>query len=146
MGAPRSLTPELMQKILAYVRAGNTPFAAARACGVAKSTWYGWLKDGRSGKDPDCEGLAEKLETALAASQAGLVALVRQAAQKDWRAAIALLERRWPSDWSRRDQHTLTHEVADPYPVLSPEEAAHLEELARMATLALRGKGEAASG
>lgn len=46
-GRPELLTPELEKQIIALVRMGATPAAAAMSLGVARPTIYLWLKKGR---------------------------------------------------------------------------------------------------
>jgi hypothetical protein len=44
MGRTTRLTPELIQAICERIRVGTYPYIAAAACGIPRSTYYGWLK------------------------------------------------------------------------------------------------------
>jgi transposase-like protein len=45
-GRRTNLTPEIHQRIVAYVRAGAYTWVAARAAGVHPATFYRWMKRG----------------------------------------------------------------------------------------------------
>ena len=89
-------SPEREQRVLQALRNGNTRTAAARCAGIEIHTLERWAK--RSAQ------FAQALSRAEAESQVALVAIVRQAAASDWRAAAHLLERRWPDEWGRREK------------------------------------------
>jgi tetratricopeptide (TPR) repeat protein len=78
MRAQDRLTPELLEAILADVRRGVPAYRAAHAHGVAKSTFYDWLRWGRAGRVPYAE-LVARLAPAPRASpdQPPLAAPVR---------------------------------------------------------------------
>ena len=46
MARPSKLTPELMERIVRAVRAGNYPKVAARAAGISPTTYYRWMSEG----------------------------------------------------------------------------------------------------
>jgi hypothetical protein len=49
MPPPRhALTPQVEEKILAFIRAGGYPHVAAEAAGVPRAVFEGWLGQGRS--------------------------------------------------------------------------------------------------
>ena len=60
-GRPTKLTPELSERITAFVRAGNYVETAAAACGVNKATLYDWMKAGAKSK----RGMYKKFNDAL---------------------------------------------------------------------------------
>ena len=46
MGRPSKLTPEIVERLCDALRAGNTREAAAAYAGIARSTFYDWLRRG----------------------------------------------------------------------------------------------------
>ena len=46
MARPTKLTVEVRDRIVAAIRAGNYPEAAAQAAGISPSTFYRWLGRG----------------------------------------------------------------------------------------------------
>lgn len=94
IGRPRSrMTPKAVAAILEGV-AGCLPIdVAARAAGVAPSTV-------RSHRERHRE-FATALDAALATAKSSMLAHVRKAAPKDWKAAAWLLERRFPEEFAR---------------------------------------------
>lgn len=47
------------------------------------------------------KAFAERVEAAESKAMFALLARVQEGAKRDWRAALALMERRWPDLWSR---------------------------------------------
>ena len=47
-GRPTKLTPEIQQRLVEALRAGNTREAAAAYAGISRSTFYNWLERGRN--------------------------------------------------------------------------------------------------
>jgi len=89
-------TLERAERILEAVGAGATLRAAAAAAGIDESTLWRWQQRNAA--------FAKDLHAREAESEVVLVAIIRRAAETDWRAAMALLERRWPDTWGRRDR------------------------------------------
>ena len=77
-----------------HISNGNTLKAAAAAEGVSERTFHRWKKD-----KPEFE---EMVNQAVAVSEARLVQKMTQS--EDWRAALAILERRFPESWSKREK------------------------------------------
>ncbi len=133
MARPSKLTPEMQDRILRAVRAGNYADAAARECGIAPSTYYRWLARGAAEKHGVHRDFADAIRQSEAEAEVHAVAILRRAMNEDWRAAMAYLERRHPSRWRRHwdrpDWHTdsladakqLCDEL-DRRPGFSPEE------------------------
>lgn len=113
------LTPEIQERIVLAVRAGNYLSVAARAAGIHEATLYRWLERGRgpAGREP-YRAFCEALKEAEAAAEVHAVALIRQQMPQQWTAAMTFLERRFPDRWRRRD--TVYAEEA---PALDPVEA-----------------------
>lgn len=132
MGRNTKLDPALQDQLVEAIRAGNDNVVAARANGVSEGAFYRWLERGRddapcSSETPEwaacvershapgtCPGNAmfrefrESTERAKAECEVHLVRLVAQAAVKDWRAAIRLLESKSPERWKPTQRTELT--------------------------------------
>ncbi len=104
-GRPSKLTPELADKLVALVAAGNFITTALVVVGVSQPTYYDWLDKGDpAGADEQWAAhreLRARIETARAEGIALNVSIIQQAAKKDWRAGAWLLERTAPERFSR---------------------------------------------
>lgn len=123
-GAPTLLTPEVQEKIVQLVRAGNYFATACGVAGVAYSTVMEWIQRGEDlharGNTPEHKAFAEAVRKAQAEQEALLVNAVRMAAEVDpkgqpkgsrhWMSAAWLLERKYPKHWSRQDTTIIRHE------------------------------------
>lgn len=94
MGRRTKLTPDIVQKLVEAISIGCTYEQACDYAGIAASTFYAWMSNGRNGK----EGFIEFLETIKKANAKSVVAnlAVVQRAARDgqWQAAAFILERR----------------------------------------------------
>jgi transposase-like protein len=126
MARPSRLTPARIETIVELVRAGVPREDAAKTAGVAPSTLFDWLRRGREALQEASDGevaseladfaeLARGVEQADGECEAGLVAVVQGAAHGgDWRAAVAMLERRWPRRWGRYRERPVVEAPAPP--------------------------------
>lgn len=96
MARPTKRTPEVEQRLLTALRAGNTIAAACRYAGITTETYGQWQR-----RFP---AFSDAVTRAEAESEVALVAYIRAAATSDWRASLALLERRFPDTWARRER------------------------------------------
>jgi hypothetical protein len=80
---------------------------AARAAGVTDRTLRYWLQRGESGEEPYASFKSE-IDEAKAVCEAQLVGIIKNAAMQEsggeWRAALALLSRKFPERWSEKRQ------------------------------------------
>lgn len=135
MGRPSKLRPDLQQKIISSLRAGNYFDAACLSAGIHESTGYRWLQRGeaemqRLDNDSRARPKAEEavfvdfckaVKEAAAEAENEYVALIKHAAkgtlirtdgtrvpyEGQWQAAAWWLERRFPDKWGRqRVEHT----------------------------------------
>lgn len=109
---PPVWTPEIEQRIIGAVRAGNYVETAAAAAGIDKVTLYRRLKRGaraKSGADHDFSNAVNK---AIAESEAEDLAGIRAAGADDWKALAWRMERRFGQRWGRRA--TLCFETMTP--------------------------------
>lgn len=106
-GRPTSLTPERLQLLVEALETGCPRKQAAILAGVTDTTFYSWMKWGEQGKQPYADCLA-KVREAEARGMARNLALIQDAAPRDWKAAAWILERRHPADFARHDHHEVT--------------------------------------
>jgi hypothetical protein len=95
-GRPSKFTPDRVDRFLQAVRVGATLQSAALS--------VGWSEDGLARYRAGFADFADQIAEAEGAAQVHLVAIVRQAASSNWRAAMELLSRRWPEAWARHDR------------------------------------------
>ena len=100
-GRPTKLTTELMNEIAQYLRAGNYIETTAALVGIHRDSVYEWLKRGNAEIERVSKSNRAKIrkreaifveftdtvKKAQAQSEAMLVGLIGQAAQKNWTAA-----------------------------------------------------------
>ncbi|MCG8455704.1 MAG: hypothetical protein MI919_05440 [Holophagales bacterium] len=106
-GRPSSLTPEVHDKLVAAIRAGNYARVAADFAGISESTFYRWLRKGQAEESGDFHELWIAVKKAESESEVRAVANVQRHMQDDWRAAMAFLSRRYPDRWGRHDRLSL---------------------------------------
>lgn len=130
-GPDPMITTELVDTLVAMLRAGNLIPVAARAAGVSRSTLYDWLDKSHA---PNATALLvelrERVDKARAEGQVRLVAEISKAASNDWRAAAWLLARGYPDEWAQvRSSEDMTPEPVNV--TQAPTAFAEVDELAR---------------
>jgi hypothetical protein len=95
-GRPTKFTPDRVDRFLTAIRVGATLQSAALS--------VGWSEESLARYRASFGDFADQLAEAEGTAQLHLVAIVRQAATTNWRAALELLARRWPNDWGRHDR------------------------------------------
>jgi hypothetical protein len=100
---PLKLTPELADKLISLLKAGNYVAVAVRAAGISRALFYKWLDRGASDAPEDAAyaELRERVERAKAEGEARNVAQIASAARENWQAAAWMLERMYPDRWGR---------------------------------------------
>lgn len=104
VGRKTKLTEDISEGICAILSFGGYVETAAAAVGVSKKTFYEWLKrgdpDGTRAVDAPYRAFREQIEKSRAEGESALVAVIRNAAVKDWKAAAWMLERQTPDKWA----------------------------------------------
>ena len=113
-GRKSKLTKERQKAILTAIAQGNYVAAVCVANGISPTTYFSWLERGRHGESPYLEFL-NAVTRAEQRGQVKLVSLIHSHAERDWRAAAFLLERRHRKDWGRHEtiDATLSTQRAD---------------------------------
>lgn len=118
-GRPHKFTEETVNTLLAAIRAGMPFHLAAAHAGIGETTFHEWQR-GKFPRGADKQLKAEfpeRLTRARGYAALRLVALIQDAAPKDWRAAAWMLERRYPEDFGRREAVELTGKGGEPLQV-----------------------------
>ncbi len=126
-GRPSKLTPAIQKRIVNAIRRGCYVETATAMAGVAKTTFYDWLKQGARADEGVFHNFSIAVEKALADSEHDDLAVIEKASRGyevvktktvvykdgaieetterstkfDWQAAAWRLERRFPERWGR---------------------------------------------
>jgi len=102
-GRPTKLTSEVQEAIVSAIRAGNYMETAAAYAGIAKGTFYEWLRRGRRAKSGRYRAFVDAVEIALAEAEVQDLQRIEDAAKNGvWQAAAWRLERKFPEKWGRQ--------------------------------------------
>lgn len=104
MARKSKLTPQLQEKIVSLISAGNYIRTACVAVGIDEDTYFRWLKRAKKGEKPYTD-FAEAIKKAEAAAEVLYLNRIRKAADDGtWVAAAWFLERKYPTRWGRKDE------------------------------------------
>ena len=100
MGRPSKLTPELSNRIVKAIQAGNYAQVAARHAGIGESTFYRWLQQGQADAEANRKtsfrDFWEAVKRAETTAEIQAVGILQRAMRNNWQAAMTYLERRYP--------------------------------------------------
>jgi transposase len=118
-GRPSKLTPQVHDKIITAIKAGNYLDTAARYAGVDPGTVHRWIAKGKDEQAPDeYRQFREAIESARAEAEARNVALIQQAANAGtWQAAAWYLERTAHQRWGRKQSLEVSGQGGEPVQV-----------------------------
>ncbi len=126
------LTPELQDRIVELIRAGNYIETVCQAVGIGKTTFYRWLERGRNSKTKKGKfwEFWNAIKKAESEAEAFYLDQIRKAAVEGrWQAAAWYLERKYPDRWGRKDRHELSGPDGGPielevkgYVTISPDD------------------------
>ncbi len=125
-GQPEIIDEEKIKKVVSLLLEGNFIETAFSFVGIAKDTYYRWLKNGARDRELYAKqlemGIPEKdldkslyhimsdsIEKAMATSEALDLRTIKLASEKNWFAAAWRLERRYPKKWGRTILETQDH-------------------------------------
>ena len=134
-GRPTKLTPELADRFVAMLKAGNYVTVAAHAAGLHRSTITVWLRRGQSQRvvDAPYREFRERVEQARAEGEVRNVAQIASAARESWQAAAWLLERQFPERWGRPSSPQRREQPPDEPAVAAAVAADPFEEVDELA-------------
>lgn len=106
---PEKLTPQLQQIIIDNLATGAYIETAACLAGIARTTFYEWIKKGNKEKSGKYYDFVNAVNAAVAKSEMRDLGFIDNAAKDgQWQAAAWKLERRHPDKWGKRERHELT--------------------------------------
>lgn len=161
-GRPSKLTPEVTDKILAALRAGNYLEVAADYAGVGKTTVYRWLDEGAADNAPaQLRAFFDAVTRARAETEVRVLSQVmrviaggnmvrrttrtlrdgtqevdEQYAPGDGKVALEFLSRAYPSRWARRQALEVSGPGGGPLQLASEERLTALAERVQQALAA----------
>ena len=103
-GRKTKLTPEVQEKIVSAIRAGNYAYVAAEYAGIASGTFYNWLQRGNGAKQGIYREFLEAVKRAESEAEVRAVAIIQKHMDSNWQAAMTYLERKYPDRWGRKDR------------------------------------------
>lgn len=107
IGRISKLTPKIQKQICEAIRAGSFRGQAANLAGVDRATFFRWMAIGREEET----GVHRDFHDAVKAAEDHLEKILHtswmRAAMRNWVAAAALLERRYPKRWARKNAAAL---------------------------------------
>ena len=135
MGRHTKLTPEVQQRVVEAIQAGNYKETAAATSGINVATLYRWMEKGQKAKSGAFREFCDAVKGAEAEAEAVALSVIKKAAngyavvkvktmidedgnahgreesrssEFSWQAAAWYLERAHPSRWRRKDsrEHT----------------------------------------
>ncbi len=103
-GRPTKLTPEVQERIVSAIRAGNYAQVAARYAGIGETTYYEWMKRGRAARSGKFAEFQKAIKKAEGEAEVRCVALIHKHMEGNWQAAMTYLERKFPDRWARTNR------------------------------------------
>lgn len=104
MGRPTKFTPETTAKLVQAISLGAPYVHACNYAGVSYAQFRVWMKRGEAAKKGKFAEFFATIKEAEGRATVGWLAKIEKAANEgNWQAAAWKLERRYPSDFGRRD-------------------------------------------
>lgn len=114
IGRPSKLNDETKKRLFDAVKQCNTLEVSCSQAGISYRTMRNWEERGRREKSGEYFHFFQALRQAKAEAEAQLVGIITRATEKDWKAAVYLLERRNPKDWGKSGwSDACTHALLD---------------------------------
>ncbi|NJL28741.1 MAG: hypothetical protein HC897_13035 [Thermoanaerobaculia bacterium] len=107
MGRKSRLTPEIQEKIVSVIRAGNYACVAAQYAGITTRTFYRWLEKGEARPNSAYGHFRHAVKAAESEAEVRAVAIIQNLMTNNWQAAMTFLERKFPERWARRIRVTV---------------------------------------
>ena len=144
---PRLLTPKVQEVICEAIEAAAALEIAAQAAGIGARTLDEWLQHGRKEleADPDAEGpcadFVRAVSVASAKFEGDCLAMIQDAAPKNWTAAAWLLERKFPERYAKVDRVRVSGDETNDKPVQISDEDRQNRLLDKLAEIAAKTRG-----
>ena len=106
--AKLKLTPELIEKLIPSIEAGNYIETVCQAHGISRNTYYLWLKKGESAKAKTIyRYFYDMVKDAEARAEQKLIEEWREKLQVSPTNYKDFLERRYPERWGKKETHVV---------------------------------------
>ena len=106
------LNTQIQSRICEALRKGHYVKEACALAGISVASFYTWKKRGDAGEEPFA-AFTEAVEEAEAEAIEYLLTTIHDAAGDDWKAALAILERRNKA-WARQEKVELSGDENQP--------------------------------
>lgn len=106
MPRPTIISDEIIDKVVAALRAGNYITTACAWAGISNDAYYDWMN---RAEEPDADPLykrfSDEVKRARAEAEVANVQIIRKSAEAGtWQAAAWWLERSFPAQWGRKTE------------------------------------------
>jgi hypothetical protein len=153
-GRPSTLTPDVHDRLVNAVAAGNYQEVAIAYAGVVRKTFYEWMKTARNCAERDleewtdhekaCVALRDDIARAEAQAEVRGLANISKAGESDWRADAWRLERKSHDRWGRREALEVSGPKGGPVEIVT--EDARGELLSRINRISERLRADSDAG
>lgn len=110
-GRPSKLTPDVVQRLVKAIEAGNYYEAACAYAGISYGTFRRWMVDGENATRGKYRDFYEAITRAEQTAEVRMVAQWQQHMPMDYRAIRDFLERRFPQRWGKKLGVDMNQEV-----------------------------------
>ena len=108
MARPSKLNDEITQTICENIELGLSYNLTCQAAGISFDTFDNWMKSGAKGEQKKCTDFYNQVRASEAVCARNSLTTIREdAINGSWSAAAWLLERRYASDYGRKDNLNL---------------------------------------
>lgn len=134
-GRKLKLTRKLIDEAESLVKAGNYYSTVFQYLGIAETTWYRWLDEGKTESSGLKKEFRERIKSAESHGEIRNVQIIQKAASKSWQASAWYLERKFPERWGRKDRLDAEFQHRGEVSTNNPFEGLTTEELKKIAGL-----------
>jgi transposase len=104
-GRRSKLDPERTKLVVEAISLGCHLDAAAAHAGISRTTFWRWMQIGEEAKRGPFRDFYNAVRAAEARLEVVLTGKLRTAADRDWRANLEFMARRFPERWGTKDRH-----------------------------------------
>jgi len=105
---PSKITDELIDQICNHIREGNYVESSCFACGIAKRTYYNWVKRGEEDTEKEVDSVYSvfynRLQEAYGQAEVELVRRINSEDERNWQRLPWILERTRQRRFGQRQQ------------------------------------------
>ena len=117
-GRPTKLTSQIQNRIVALLEEDNYRETAADKGGIARSTFYNWMKRGEKEGDGIYHEFSKAVLKAEAKAEVDDIAHIR-AGNENWQARAWIRERKNPDRWGKKERQDIRISDAEGKPLVA---------------------------